>query len=108
MKRVYETHNHHDHHYNPHHDQDCQCEPPLAPGCECNPDAADPDSLCPLDERCTITIIMVVVMMVMVVVVCVLARPDCLVVAGRRCSAALQPAACQPHPSQAYNVETFN
>ena len=31
--------------------QDCQCEPPLAPGCECNPDAADPDSFCPLDER---------------------------------------------------------
>ena len=32
--------------------QDCQCRSPLPPGCECDPEAEDPDYLCPADLRC--------------------------------------------------------
>ena len=52
MKYVrYSTHPTHSHHSIAI-TQDCQCQSPLPPGCECDPDSGDPDYLCPADLRC--------------------------------------------------------
>lgn len=32
--------------------QDCVCQPPLSPSCDCDPSSSTPDSSCPPDQRC--------------------------------------------------------
>ena len=32
--------------------QDCVCQPPLSPNCDCDPSSSISDSSCPPDQRC--------------------------------------------------------